>query len=99
MLVGIPRSDGRRDDGERGGFPARTRSAMSPDSRFLFLAYGGKIHRIDIESGKADILPSRARVNQCLDPLTRYQFEANINRKSVGMYKIVTSRVKPRGSG
>src|SRR3546814_2840507 len=77
MLVGIPRSDGWRDDGERGGFSARTRYAMSPDSRFLFLAYGGKIHRIDIESGKDEILPFRARVNQCLDPLNRFQFEAN----------------------
>src|SRR3546814_19485437 len=81
MLVGIPRSDGWRDDGERGGFSARTRYAMSPDSRFLFLAYGGKIHRIDIESGKDEILPFRARVNQCLDPLNRFQFERSEERR------------------
>src|SRR3546814_5244516 len=91
MLVGIPRSDGWRDDGERGGFSARTRYAMSPDSRFLFLAYGGKIHRIDIESGKDEILPFRARVNQCLDPLNRFQFEANRKLREIKSIRSITA--------
>src|SRR3546814_19122290 len=91
MLVGIPRSDVWRDDGERGGFSARTRYAMSPDSRFLFLAYGGKIHRIDIESGKDEILPFRARVNQCLDPLNRFQFEANRKLREIKSIRSITA--------
>src|SRR3546814_16373046 len=64
---------------------------MSPDSRLLFMAYGGKIHRIDMESGKDEILPFRARVNQCLDPLNRFQFEANRKLREIKSIRSITA--------
>ena len=40
-----------------------THFCFSPDSKALFIGYGGKLHRIDIESGANSIIPFTAQVH------------------------------------
>lgn len=37
--------------------------SFSPDSKNIYIGYGGKIHRIEIESGSDKVIPFKARVN------------------------------------
>lgn len=43
--------------------------SFSPDSKSIYIGYGGKIHRIDVETGKDQIIPFVAYVNADLGPL------------------------------
>lgn len=48
--------------------------AFTPDSRFVIAAYGGRIHRIDISSGRVNVIPFVANVRRALGPMTLNQF-------------------------
>lgn len=48
--------------------------AFTPDSKSVVAAYGGKIHRIDLSTGRAIVIPFIANVERKLGPLTVQQF-------------------------
>lgn len=75
VLVGPTISPGWRSNGfdvfGNKIFPYNNRYAISPDSRFLYLNYGGKIHQVDLESGQDLQIPMVVDVDQCLAPIIR----------------------------
>jgi Tol biopolymer transport system component len=54
-----------------------THFCFSPDSRALLIGYGGKIHRIDLESGANRIIPFTAQVHVDLGPFNYNLFPVN----------------------
>ena len=48
--------------------------AFTPDSRALVVAYGGKIHRIELATARAAAIPFVVDVERLLGPLTVHQF-------------------------
>jgi amidohydrolase family protein/WD40 repeat protein len=48
--------------------------AFTPDGKFLVVGYGGKIHRLSIETGGAQTIPFVAEISQGLGPLAVHQF-------------------------
>ena len=46
--------------------------AFTPDGKEVVLAYGGKIHRIDVESGEEHLIPFTAKVSRELGPLLNF---------------------------
>lgn len=60
--------------------------AFMPDSKSLIAAYGGKIHRIDIDTGRAVVVPFVADVERGLGPLTAHRFalsDSGVRTRSV----------------
>ncbi|HET6994796.1 MAG TPA: amidohydrolase family protein [Chitinophagaceae bacterium] len=49
--------------------------SFSPDSKSLYIGYGGKIHHIDINTGKNEIIPFSAAVNIDAGPFNYNEFE------------------------
>jgi Tol biopolymer transport system component len=49
--------------------------AFAPDSRSVVIAYGGKIHRIDVATGRTRVIPFVADIARDLGPLASYQFD------------------------
>ncbi len=43
--------------------------SFSPDSKSLFIGYGGKIHRLQLENGTDEIIPFKAHINVDAGPL------------------------------
>src|SRR3546814_13735560 len=69
VLVGPQMSEGWRNNGGNPkyiGFSAKRRSAISADSKYLFVAYGGKIHKIEIGTGADEIFHVCVDINQSL---------------------------------
>src|SRR3546814_10348165 len=56
------------------GFSAKRRYAISADSKYLFVAYGGQIHKIEIGTGSDEIIPVCVDVDQCLEPILKHHF-------------------------
>src|SRR3546814_10366802 len=54
------------------GFSAKRRYAISADSKYLFVAYGGQIHKIEIGTGSDEIIPVSVDVDQCLAPILKH---------------------------
>jgi imidazolonepropionase-like amidohydrolase/Tol biopolymer transport system component len=50
------------------------RFVFSPDSRSIFVSYGGKIHRIDVGSGVDRVIPFEANVKSDLGPYDYNRF-------------------------
>jgi Tol biopolymer transport system component len=48
--------------------------SFSPDSKSIFIGYGGKIHRINVESGAGEIVPFTARVKSDLGPYNYHAY-------------------------
>jgi dipeptidyl aminopeptidase/acylaminoacyl peptidase len=48
--------------------------SFSPDSKYVFIAYGGKIHRIAVETGRDQIIPFQAHVNSDLGAYDYHTF-------------------------
>ncbi len=46
--------------------------AFTPDGREIVVSYGGKIHRVSTESGKAQVVPFSANVSQEVGPLLNF---------------------------
>ena len=49
--------------------------AFTPDAKALIAGYGGKIHRIDVATGRAEVIPFSAEVKRPLGPMTTLQFD------------------------
>jgi Tol biopolymer transport system component len=56
------------------GLASSQHFSFSPDSKYIFIGYGGKIHRIDITSGNDEIIPFTAHVKSDLGPLNYHSF-------------------------
>ena len=48
--------------------------AFMPDSKTLIAAYEGRVHRIDVTSGRTNVIPFVAGIERGLGPLTIHQF-------------------------
>jgi Tol biopolymer transport system component len=60
-----------------------THFAFSPDSKQVFIGYGGKIHRIDVETGNDAIVPFSADVKAGLGPLDYYTYKISDEPKEL----------------
>lgn len=49
--------------------------AFTPDGHALVAAYGGKIHRVELASGKASVIPFRVRTDLDVGPSLRRSFK------------------------
>lgn len=74
ILIGVDRSPDWKVDGG-GAFPQNGRFAMSADSRYAYVPYGGTIHRIEIESGNDQPLPLEATLERCLPPIVHNRMD------------------------
>jgi Tol biopolymer transport system component len=54
--------------------PAFPHFSFSPDSKNLFIAYGGKIHRINVESGADIVIPFIAHIKSDLGPYNYHTY-------------------------
>lgn len=61
-------SQGWVDDRNR-KFPVTRRFAVSPDSRFVYVSFGGKIHRVELATAVDTVIPLTVEVDKCLAPL------------------------------
>jgi len=61
--------DAQESYAERGLLPGY---AFTPDGREVVVSYGGKIHRVNISSGEARIVPFSAQVSQGVGPLLNF---------------------------
>lgn len=52
---------------------------FSPDSRFLYISYGGKIHQIELKDGNDQIIPFRANVYFEAGPFDYHQFRVSLD--------------------
>ena len=52
---------------------ANGRFSITPDSKYLIVPYGGKVHRINLETGSISPISITAKINQCLQPIARSQ--------------------------
>jgi Tol biopolymer transport system component len=90
--------DVQRDDHQGGGardrdvYPA---SAFTPDSKTLITSYGGKIMKIDIQSGNATEIPFTADIEQEMGALA--QFDYPINDTELTVAQIRGARPSPDG--
>lgn len=91
LLMDVQR-DASQGGADRDVYPG---SAFTPDSRFLITAYGGQIHRVDIQSGASTVIPFVAEVEQKVGPLA--QFEYPINDTSLVVSQIRGARPSPDG--
>ncbi|MFQ5816641.1 MAG: amidohydrolase family protein [Terriglobia bacterium] len=46
--------------------------AFTPDGKEIVVSYGGKIHRVDVETGAARMIPFTAKVSQEVGPLLNF---------------------------
>jgi Tol biopolymer transport system component len=65
------------------GFLGRQHYSFSKDSKYLFIGYGGKIHRIELTSGKSNIVPFRAEVKFDMGPLNYNKFQMSLDSFNV----------------
>lgn len=49
--------------------------AFGPNGDFLIIAYGGKLHRVDVATGRTRLVPFVADVERPLGPLAIHQFD------------------------
>lgn len=66
----------QKDPRYRAGVP-RPHFCFSPNSKTVFIAYAGKIHRIDVEDGRDRIVPFTARVRSDLGPFDYHTFRVH----------------------
>lgn len=69
--------------------------AFTPDSKSLIAAYGGKIHRITIASGRAAVIPFTADVDRKLGPLTLWQ--SALGDTAVRTHGVLQAALSPDG--
>ncbi|HEX8848175.1 MAG TPA: amidohydrolase family protein [Gemmatimonadaceae bacterium] len=69
--------------------------SFTPDSKALVAAWGGKIWRVDVPSGKTTEIPFTAEVEQWMGPLAR--FEYSINDTTLLVRQIRGARPSPDG--
>lgn len=64
-------------------FPAYPHYSFSPDSKSVFIGYGGKIHRINVENGADLVIPFKAHVNSDLGPSNYNTYRLNYDSVKV----------------
>lgn len=69
--------------------------AFTPDSRFIVAAYGGKLHRIDVATGRTALIPFMADVERALGPRTVYQF--SLPDTAVRLQGVLQAALSPDG--
>lgn len=57
--------------------------SVSKNSKYLYIGYGGKIHRIEIETGKNDIIPFTADVKVDMGALDYHSFPVSLDSFNV----------------
>lgn len=88
----------QRDASQGGGtadrdiYPA---SAFSPDSRYLYTTWGGKIRRVEVPSGASTVINFTAEVDQNLGPLAKFEYP--INDSVLTVSQIRGARPSPDG--
>lgn len=70
-------------DRRYGGLYMPPHFSFSPDSKNIYISYGGKIHRIGIEDGTDEIIPFSCHVNVDLGPLDYNTFPVNHNAVNI----------------
>jgi Tol biopolymer transport system component len=78
----------------RAAVPTR-KFSFSPDSKLVFISYGGKIHRIDITNGANSIIHFTANVNSGLGKVYYKKFE--INYKKFDVRYLRNANISPDG--
>lgn len=64
-------SPGWRDNGNGGAFAANGRYAITVDSQHLVAAYGGGLHKVNLNTGKNVQIPMSVDVAQCMDTMVQ----------------------------
>lgn len=57
--------------------------SFSSDSKFLFIGYGGKIHKIEVVTGKDYVIPFIAKVNLDMGPLNYNTYHISYDSSSI----------------
>lgn len=70
--------------------------AFTPDSKGLLLSYGGKIHRLDLDSGADQVIPFSAQIHRELGPKLR--FPHRVDEGPVHAHVIAGARMSPDGN-
>ncbi len=76
-------------------FGVYPRFSWTPDGKSIVVWAGGKIRRVDVESGRAEVIPFRARVTQQITEAVRFAQEVAPDSFDVKMLRWVT--VSPDG--
>ena len=66
-----------RDEQESGGAPTRDTVpgyAFMPDGKDIVIAHGGKIHRINVETGADTLIPFKAKVSLDIGPALEFPY-------------------------
>jgi Tol biopolymer transport system component len=61
------------------GYLVNQHYSFSSDSKYLFIGYGGKIHRIEITAGKNEIIPFTANVKVDMGALDYHTFPVSLD--------------------
>ncbi|HEX4851961.1 MAG TPA: hypothetical protein VFV08_14195, partial [Puia sp.] len=69
--------------------------SFSKDSKYLFIGYGGKIHRVEIETGKNEIIPFTAHVKVDMAAFNYNTFPVSLD--SLKVRYIRSARRSPNG--
>jgi Tol biopolymer transport system component len=57
--------------------------SITKDSRYLFIGYGGKIHRIEIKTGRDQVIPFTASANIEMGPLNYNTFPVSLDSLNI----------------
>jgi len=71
-LIRVAQHDDQEGEGSRDLVPGY---AFTPDGRALIAAYAGKIHRIELAGGRANVIPFHAHVDVDVGPSLRQSFK------------------------
>src|ERR1043166_2605587 len=69
--------------------------AFTPDGRAIVIAYGGKMHRVDVATGTSQVIPFTARV--ALDLAPQLLFSHRVDSAAVRARMIMTPTLSPDG--
>ena len=92
--------DAQESFAERGLLPGY---AFTPDGKEIVLSYGGKIHRVNVNSGETRVVPFKAQVSQDIGPLlnfpSRVEQEPSPARRQVRLDAFPAGTRGPHPSG
>lgn len=60
-----------------------THYSITKDSRYLFIGYGGKIHRIEVKTGRDQVIPFTVSANIELGPLNYNTFPVSLDSLNI----------------
>ncbi len=60
------------------GYSPPPNFSLSPDSKYVYLGYQGKIHRISIETGADEVIPFTAKVEEELGQFVDHRFSVSL---------------------